>query len=145
MSPRLSLLAFYLQCSFLYTGNAGKFLKMERVENIFNRPPAVSEDTVQYVLYPPKEQSDKASVTTLAVLMQNHTDSLLPDMQWHRDGFQLKVVPHPLGRGFILEGRMRVGDAIDDEWCAVWLLREITTKWDVAVRCVTTLASVLRF
>ncbi|GJE87751.1 SGT1-domain-containing protein [Phanerochaete sordida] len=107
---------------------------MEKAENIFNRPPAVSEDTVQYVIYLPKGQSDKASATTLAVLMQNYADSLLPEMQWHRDGFQLKVVPHPLGSGFILEGRMRVGDSIDDEWCAVWLLREITAKWDVAVR-----------
>lgn len=110
--------------------------KLAKMENIFNRTPAVSEDTVQYVLYPPKEQSDKASVTTLAVLIQNHADYLLPDIQWHRDSFQLKVVPHPLGRGFILEGRMRVGDSIDDEWCTVWLLREIGTKWDVAVRYV---------
>lgn len=106
------------------------------MDNIFNRPPAISEDTVQYVLYPPKEQSDKASATTLAVLMQDYVDALLPDMQWHKDAFQLKVVPHPLGKSYVLEGRMRVGDSIDDEWCVVWLLREISSKWDVALRYV---------
>lgn len=104
--------------------------------DIFNRPPTISEDTVQYVLYPSAAQADKASATTLAVLMQNHAAALLPDMQWHRDAFQLKVVPHPRGAGCVLEGRMRVGDSIDDEWAAVWLLREITARWDAAVRCV---------
>ena len=105
------------------------------MDNIFNRPPAISEDTVQYVLFPANEQSDKASATTLAVLMQNYVDALLPTFQWHRDSFQLKVVAHPLGKSFVLEGRMRVGDSIDDEWCTVWLLREISAKWDVAIRC----------
>ncbi|KIP11448.1 hypothetical protein PHLGIDRAFT_63844 [Phlebiopsis gigantea 11061_1 CR5-6] len=104
------------------------------MENIFNRPPAISEDTVQYVLFPANEQSDKASATTLAVLMQGYVDALLPQFQWHRDYFQLKVVAHPLGKGFVLEGWMRVGDSIDDEWCTVWLLREISAKWDVAIR-----------
>ena len=26
------------------------------------------------------------------------------------------------------------GDSVDDEWCIVWLLREIQAKWDLAVR-----------
>ncbi|THH02483.1 hypothetical protein EW026_g363 [Hermanssonia centrifuga] len=102
--------------------------------DIFNRPPAISEDTLQYTLYPTLELSDKASVTTLAVLMQSYVDSMLPEMQWHRDAFQLKVSTNPDGDGFVLEGTMRVGDCVDDEWCAVWLLREISAKWDVAVR-----------
>jgi hypothetical protein len=28
---------------------------------------------------------------------------------------------------------MRVGDSIDDEWCVVWLLRELSEKWDCAI------------
>lgn len=28
---------------------------------------------------------------------------------------------------------MRVGDSIDDEWCVVWLLREVSEKWDCAI------------
>ncbi len=106
--------------------------------DIFNRPPAISEDTLQYTLYPTLELSDKASVTTLAVLMQSYVDSMIPEIQWHRDAFQLKVSTNPDGDGFVLEGTMRVGDCVDDEWCAVWLLREISAKWDVAVRCVIT-------
>jgi hypothetical protein len=31
---------------------------------------------------------------------------------------------------------MRVGACVDDEWCVVWLLREVSKLWDVAVRCV---------
>lgn len=104
--------------------------------DLFNRPPTISEDTLQYILYPNEQESDRASVTTLAVLMQTYANTLLPDMQWHRDSFQLKVASHPSRKGFLLEGTMRVGDSIDDEWCAVWLLREISAKWDVAIRCV---------
>lgn len=35
---------------------------------------------------------------------------------------------------WMLEGRMRVGDSVDDEWCVVWILREISKKWDFAIR-----------
>lgn len=28
-----------------------------------------------------------------------------------------------------LEGRMRVGDAVDDEWLVVWLLTQVSKKW----------------
>ena len=104
--------------------------------DIFNRPPSISEDALQYTVYPPDNLSDKALVTTLAVVMQDFADSLLPDMQWHRDAFQLKVATNQAAQGFVLEGTMRIGDCVDDEWCAVWILREISAKWDVAVRCV---------
>ena len=106
--------------------------------DIFNRPPSIADDTLQYTLYPTQELSDKASVTTLAVVMQQYVESSLPDMQWHRDAFQLKVVPNPdaEGKGFVLEGTMRVGDCVDDEWCAVWILRELSAKWDVVIRYV---------
>ncbi|KAK0473266.1 SGT1 protein-domain-containing protein [Armillaria novae-zelandiae] len=102
--------------------------------DIFNRPPAISEDTLQYALYPPQSLSDKPSVTTFAACMHTYVDSLLPDFIWHRDTFELKVVPNPdLDGQWMLEGRMRVGDSVDDEWCAVWLLKEISNKWDVVI------------
>lgn len=102
---------------------------------IFNRTPAISEDTLQYSLYPPPNLSDKASVTTFAACIQTYVNTLLPDFVWHRDAFELKVVvdPEPAGEGWVLEGRMRVGDCVDDEWCAVWLLREISAKWDLVI------------
>ena len=103
--------------------------------DIFNRPPAISEDTVQYRLYPAHQSTDKVSVLALATVVKSHADSLLPGFLWHRDPFELKVASD--ANGWILEGIMRVGDCIDDEWCVVWLLREISKKWDIAIRFVS--------
>ncbi|KAJ3750022.1 SGT1 protein-domain-containing protein [Lentinula detonsa] len=103
---------------------------------IFNRIPAISEDTLQYTIYPPTELADHTSTTTLAASIQTYTESLLPpDFLWHRDAFEVKVVSDPdlETKAYILEGRMRVGDCVDDEWCTVWLLKEISAKWDVAI------------
>lgn len=102
--------------------------------DIFNRPPTISEDTLSYELYPADTVADKASVTTLAVVMQDFARSLLPELQWHRDAFELKVEQISDGEGYMLAGHMRVGDCVDDEWCAVWILRELSSKWDVAIR-----------
>lgn len=36
-----------------------------------------------------------------------------------------------------LEGRMRIGDSVDDEWLVVWLLWEVSKRWkEVAIRSV---------
>ncbi|KAL5495628.1 hypothetical protein ACEPAI_1091 [Sanghuangporus weigelae] len=108
--------------------------------DIFNRPPGISEDALQYALYPPPSAADKSSVTSLAALIEEYFGQLLPtDFIWHRDAFELKVVldANSSSKGkqdaWMLEGRMRVGDSVDDEWCVVWLLREVSKKWDVAV------------
>ncbi|TFK89759.1 SGT1-domain-containing protein [Polyporus arcularius HHB13444] len=106
---------------------------MVSVNDIFNRPPTISEDALQYTLYLPPDQSDRVSATALAALLTEHAQSLLPGHLWHRDAFELKVAPDPEGNKdvWVLEGHMRVGDCIDDEWCVVWLLRELSSKWDV--------------
>ena len=109
--------------------------------DVFNRPPAISEDTVQYRLYPAQQSADKVSVLTLATVLKHYADDLLPGFLWHRDPFELKVASDT--DGWILEGTVRVGDCIDDEWCVVWLLREISKKWDVAIR--SFLLHLLRF
>lgn len=116
--------------------------------DIFNRPPSVSEDTLQYALYPPSESSDKPSVMGLAAQIEELVRELLPDHIWHRDSFEAKAVPDRLGNAktmlkyggeeglgevWMLEGRIRVGDCVDDEWCAVWLLREASRRWDCAI------------
>ncbi|KAI0724281.1 SGT1 protein-domain-containing protein [Cerioporus squamosus] len=108
---------------------------MVSVNDIFNRPPTISEDTLQYTLYLPPDQSDRVSATALAALLSEHAQSLLPGHLWHRDAFELKVAPDPEGNkdAWVLEGRMRVGDCIDDEWCVVWLLRELSSKWDLVI------------
>ncbi|KAF9786137.1 SGT1 protein-domain-containing protein, partial [Thelephora terrestris] len=99
--------------------------------DIYNRPPAISEDTVQYRLYPTQQSADKVSALTLATVLKSHADDLLPGFLWHRDPFELKVVSD--SSGWLLEGTVRVGDCVDDEWCVVWLLREISKKWDVVI------------
>ena len=105
------------------------------INDIFNRPPAISEDTLHYTLYPLANLSDKVSTTTLAAVIQDYVNTLLPDFLWHRDTFQLKVVPNEeRGEGYVLDGHMRVGDCVDDEWCAVWILWQVSKKWDVAIR-----------
>ena len=109
---------------------------MVTVNGIFNRPPTVSEDTLQYILYLPPDQSDRVSATALAALLTEEAHALLPGHVWHKDAFELKVAPDPEGvkDKWVLEGRMRVGDCIDDEWATVWLLRELSRNTDIVVR-----------
>jgi len=105
--------------------------------DIFNRPPSIAEDAVQYSIHLPSDASDKASAMAFAACILNFVDSLLSGFIWHRDSFEVKVVPNPENTGsWILEGRIRVGDSIDDEWCTVWLLKEISSKWDAIIRFV---------
>ncbi|KAI6153350.1 SGT1 protein-domain-containing protein [Pisolithus tinctorius] len=105
--------------------------------DIFNRPSSVSEDTLHYTVVPPAALQDKASAASLAACIHDFTSSLLPNFIWHRDSFQLKVIPDPASsqqeNKFALEGRMRIGDCVDDEWCVVWLLKEISSRWDVVI------------
>ncbi|KAG2350677.1 SGT1-domain-containing protein [Suillus weaverae] len=106
--------------------------------DIFNRPPSISEDTIQYTLYPPPALAEKSSATTLAACVQAYVSELLPNFLWHRDPFEVKVakdIDSAAARDnkWMLEGRMRVGDSVDDEWCVVWILREISKKWDFAI------------
>jgi hypothetical protein len=106
--------------------------------DIFNRPPSISEDTIQYTLYPPPALAEKSSATTLAACVQAYVSELLPNFIWHRDPFEVKVVKDinsaaAKDNKWMLEGRMRVGDSVDDEWCVVWILREVSKKWDLAI------------
>lgn len=103
--------------------------------DIFNRPPTIAQDTIQYTLHPGPAFHGKSAIITLAALIDSFVSSLLPNHIWHRDTFELKVVSSPnIQGGWIIEGCTRVGDSVDDEWCIVWLLREITRRWDIAVK-----------
>lgn len=103
--------------------------------DIFNRPPSIAEDTLVYLLNPPPGQDDKSSVLALAASVRSYVESLLPGFIWHRDSFDLKVAENSDGGEgeWRIEGRMRVGDSVDDEWLVVWLLKEISAKWDLAI------------
>ncbi|PFH49193.1 hypothetical protein AMATHDRAFT_81409 [Amanita thiersii Skay4041] len=101
--------------------------------DIFNRPPAIAEDTLHYSLYPSSASSDSTSVSSFAACISAFAEDLLPNFIWHRDSFELKVVKNPDSDGYILEGIMRVGDSVDDEWCTVWLLKQISAQWDLVI------------
>ena len=106
----------------------------DNMNNVLNKPPAISEDTLQYTIYPPQGSSDRASVTAIAVAIQSFVDYVLQGFVWHRDPFELKVVQNLESKEWMLEGHMRVGDSVDDEWCTVYLLREMSAKWDLVIR-----------
>jgi hypothetical protein len=113
--------------------------------DIFNRPPTIAEDALHYTIRPKPSQSSKTAVTSLAALIHAYVRQLLPNFIWHRDPFELKAAQDAAhsskgdaaaesDQGWYLEGRMRVGDSVDDEWCVVWLMWEVSTRWEVAIR-----------
>ena len=108
---------------------------------IFNRMPAISEDTLQYIIHSSPRSTDFTSVASLAARLLSFVQVTLPNHIWHRDSFELKCVPdEDVGEGnWRLEGKMRVGDSIDDEWCVVWLMKMASTMEDLAIRCASLL------
>ena len=107
--------------------------EVDNMNNVLNKPPSISEDTLEYTIYPPHGSSDRASVTAIAVAIQSFVDYILQGFIWHRDPFELKVVQNLEDKEWMLEGHMRVGDSVDDEWCTVYLLREMSAKWDLVI------------
>ncbi|KEP55601.1 SGT1-ecdysoneless-like protein [Rhizoctonia solani 123E] len=107
--------------------------------DIFKLAPQVAEDTLEYSLYPRNYDESPAVLRTL--ILEYVAGLLLPNFLWHRDSFEIAVqYPDQMGSKSVqttnkwnFYGRMRVGDCVDDEWCTVWLLREISIKWDLAV------------
>lgn len=93
--------------------------------------PTISEDTLHYVVH--LSSANESEADALAVLISDYVESLLiQPWLWNKDGWELKRVEGLTGA---LEGRMRVGDAVDDEWAVVWLLREVSKKWkDLVIR-----------
>ncbi|CAE6470381.1 unnamed protein product [Rhizoctonia solani] len=107
--------------------------------DIFKLAPQVAEDTLEYSLYTRNYGESPAALRTL--ILEYVAGLLPPNFLWHRDSFEITVqYPDQMGSKsaqntskWNLYGRMRVGDCVDDEWCAVWLLREISIKWDLVV------------
>ena len=94
--------------------------------------PTIAEDALHYTLHlPTASSSTQPDSAALALLITQHIESLLIDpWLWNKDGWELKILGPDK-----LEGRMRVGDAVDDEWLVVWLLREVSRKWsDLVIR-----------
>lgn len=111
----------------------------------------IPEDTLHYTIHLPRSIDPHSHAT----LISAHVTSLLPPAWiWHKDSWQLGVVPEVdaedrrrrfgevVGKvvdgqdeedegdkGRALSGTMRVGDAVDDEWVVVWLLRQVSLKY----------------
>jgi hypothetical protein len=101
--------------------------------------PTVAEDTLHYALHLPAHVEPSSTALLITEFVQSH---LPAQWLWNKDAWELKIAPESSERlqrgvGGKLEGRMRVGDAVDDEWLVVWLLREVSRKWpDLVIRCV---------
>jgi hypothetical protein len=113
----------------------------------------IPEDTLHYVIHLPAT----AIPESLATLITSYVYTLLPPgWIWHKDSWQLVVLPEvdaedrrrkfgevvgkvlegqdeeskeDEGKGPKLGGTMRIGEAIDDEWLVVWLLKQVSLKW----------------
>ncbi|EIM22403.1 SGT1-domain-containing protein [Wallemia mellicola CBS 633.66] len=93
--------------------------------------------TLYYALYPSDNLDNKESLAALATLILSTVDQLLGKYEflWHKDTFELTLNDLEVrnNRGFFLEGRMRVGESIQDEWITVWLLRELSKTYDFVI------------
>jgi hypothetical protein len=121
---------------------SSSFPSLDRTPGAFPLP-SISEDTLDYALHDPY---------ALTTLITQHVEGLLVQpWLWNKDEWELKVAlsagSAPLSSGpgsqrggpplegskgsdeAVLEGRMRVGDAVDDEWLVVWLLIEVSKRW----------------
>lgn len=112
--------------------------------------PSIPQDTLSLTLHlPPSSSSSLSAATALAAQINTfiYSDLLPKSWIWHRDSLDLKIVKKEASSRlkkqggeketeldeWRLEGIMRVGDSIEDEWVAVWLVKEITGKWEGVV------------
>jgi hypothetical protein len=82
---------------------------------------------------PPSGGNREQDPSALALLITEYVESLLSQpWLWNKDSWELKVISEVgdlTAEGGRLEGRMRVGDAVDDEWLVVYLLRQVSKHW----------------
>ncbi|TPX49274.1 hypothetical protein SeMB42_g02655 [Synchytrium endobioticum] len=100
------------------------------MQEFFLRPPP-SEDYVQYSIYFPGQQ-DTTYLQQQATLMSSFVLPYTQGYIWHKDAFGLLLAANTSTRDpsySYLKGRTRFGDALEDEWFIVFLLREISKEW----------------
>lgn len=101
--------------------------------------PSIAEDALDYTIHLPPATASSSSpeqtqnTSALALLISDYVQSLLVQpWLWNKDSWELKVISETgenAQEGGRLAGRMRVGDAVDDEWLVVYLLREVSKRW----------------
>ncbi|KIW11519.1 hypothetical protein PV08_10820 [Exophiala spinifera] len=96
--------------------------------------PALPDDTIEYSLYilsPSESENDSETRVRLRDVQKQATDlqrQYLKDYIWQRQGFSLELNKED-GLS-LLRGRTEYGDSVEDEWVVVWLLRELTRKFN---------------
>jgi len=113
-------------------------------------PKRLPDDTVEYIICVIDEKLSEAAIRSRLRDIQTAasalTKKLLKDYIWQRDPFKLNIVPGrdplnvkdnynssgqqlPLPLSWTLRGVTNFGDAINDEWLIVYLLRELTKHY----------------
>jgi hypothetical protein len=102
--------------------------------------PSIPPDALHLSLYPePATAASRPATVALAAQLRSAIVELLPvDWIWHRDPLELKVeeLRSRLKGGetqWVIRGGMRVGESIEDEWVGVWLVRELTRRFQDVV------------
>jgi hypothetical protein len=95
------------------------------------------DDCVEYTLLVIDSASalDPASVRSQLEEVQQTARDLLKEVAgeyiWQRDEFHLELVGGEEGvPRWCLHGRTEYGDSVDDEWLIVWILRELSKKFE---------------
>lgn len=137
------------QSALLANSMSNSFPSLDKTPGAFPLP-SVAEETLDYAIHLPHASgSSSASLPSdpaaAATLITSHVESLLPSpWLWNKDAWELKAAQALTDNAAApssskgtskdtgavkLEGRMRVGDSVDDEWLVVWLLREVSRRW----------------
>ncbi|TIB00232.1 hypothetical protein E3P94_01791 [Wallemia ichthyophaga] len=85
-----------------------------------------SNSTIHYKLH---KQLDESSLSAVATVILSTVDQLLCKYNylWHKDPFELTVSDNALN------GSIRVGDSIEDEWVTLWILIQLSITYDFVI------------
>ncbi|RDA83330.1 hypothetical protein CP532_5211 [Ophiocordyceps camponoti-leonardi (nom. inval.)] len=94
-------------------------------ENLLNLSKAIPENSVEYWLFLRSDDTEnEADLEALHQAADDLSQSLTKDYIWQRDQFQLELKEEDGMR--YLYGLSDYGDAIEDEWLIVYILRRLT-------------------
>lgn len=89
------------------------------------------DDCMEYALFVPSLAADpsaaKARLETIEPLANELAATWSEGYIWQREGFALQLAERQ--GAWCLQGRTEYGDAVDDEWFVVWMLRELSARF----------------
>ncbi|RIA99050.1 SGT1 protein [Glomus cerebriforme] len=104
------------------------------METLFNNLPQL-EDAIVYSIYFPLPTLDQISfLRETSVLILSELNQYLDGYIWQKDSFELRIAKNESDPSYpSLRGKTRFGDCIDDEWFIVFLLQQISLKYQEAI------------